>query len=222
MNRVALYLAKCLVCGIVLTMMIAWALAIALEPLGTGNRLLPYVDDAGRAWVFESRRSVGGSYFSFANAGYSREPTTEPALLEMVPRWSRMHERGPEPPVKFGNAMDERAFGWPFDAMLYRERVDLAGSSPRSIRFGLPLPGWTVDAVPGSAVPLGILWGGFAANTALATGMWFCILFAPGIVRRAIRRHRGECPRCGYDLKGAHAAGCPECAWNRPSDSHTA
>jgi hypothetical protein len=29
------------------------------------------------------------------------------------------------------------------------------------------------------------------------------------------RQQRGQCPTCGYDLKGEHAAGCPECGWNR-------
>lgn len=216
MKRVSLYASKCIVLGTLLTIVAAWSLAIALAPLGTGNRLLPYIDEDDRTWVFESRRSVGGSYFSFANAGYSRGATSDPALLEMIPPWSRVHERGAEPTISFGEAMDERAFGWPFEAMLYRERFRIDGAATRDLSSGLSLPGWLLDAAPGSAVPIGILWRGFVANTAIATGMWFCILFAPGLVRSAIRHRRGACPRCGYDLKHSHAAGCPECAWNRP------
>jgi len=26
---------------------------------------------------------------------------------------------------------------------------------------------------------------------------------------------RQHCPRCGYDLRGDRARGCPECGWNR-------
>ena len=33
--------------------------------------------------------------------------------------------------------------------------------------------------------------------------------------RRAIRRKRGLCIKCGYDLRGDFSAGCPECGWRR-------
>lgn len=40
---------------------------------------------------------------------------------------------------------------------------------------------------------------------------------------RAVSRHRaGRCPRCGYDLLGASAPGCPECGWNRDRNGSSA
>ncbi len=35
--------------------------------------------------------------------------------------------------------------------------------------------------------------------------------------RRAQAIRRGWCPRCGYELCGDVAAGCPECGWRRPA-----
>lgn len=36
--------------------------------------------------------------------------------------------------------------------------------------------------------------------------------------RRTLRKKRGLCPMCGYDLRGDLDAGCPECGWNRIED----
>ncbi len=37
--------------------------------------------------------------------------------------------------------------------------------------------------------------------------------------RRASRRRRGRCPQCAYDLRGEFSAGCPECGWQRASET---
>jgi len=42
--------------------------------------------------------------------------------------------------------------------------------------------------------------------------MLWSSLFA---TRRMIRRKRGHCIKCGYDLRGDFSAGCPECGWRR-------
>ena len=37
--------------------------------------------------------------------------------------------------------------------------------------------------------------------------------------RRRRRLASGECPKCGYDLRGDLEDGCPECGWNRATSS---
>jgi hypothetical protein len=60
------------------------------------------------------------------------------------------------------------------------------------------------------------MWPGFALNTliyaaaaALAAALW-------RTSTRALRRLRGRCPRCAYDLRAEPGGGCPECGWRRP------
>jgi len=88
------------------------------------------------------------------------------------------------------------------------------------------------------ALPLRPIFPGFIINTLFYAAIWFGVLFLPGIAKRAIRRKRGRCVKCGYDLRGHRpqdphpdstdlvagqplsrrergVAGCPECGWGR-------
>ena len=65
-------------------------------------------------------------------------------------------------------------------------------------------------------LPLSPIWPGFAVNTAFyAAPLWLLFAVMPRAVRRHLRRRRGRCLKCGYDLRGDLAGGCPECGWNR-------
>ena len=53
---------------------------------------------------------------------------------------------------------------------------------------------------------------------ALSSLAWLLWLFVELVVaRRRLKRlaRRGRCLKCGYDLRGDPAAGCPECGWKR-------
>ena len=76
--------------------------------------------------------------------------------------------------------------------------------SPRGkmIRYGRSFP---------VAFPLRPLLPSFAANTLFyATILWLLIL-GSFTLRRLIRRRRGLCPACAYDLRHAEHEACPEC-----------
>ena len=73
----------------------------------------------------------------------------------------------------------------------------------------LPAPRWLVRQ--DESLPLRPLWPGFAINTVFyATILWLLTL-APFTARRMIRRKRGHCIKCGYDLSHAEHKVCPEC-----------
>jgi hypothetical protein len=55
------------------------------------------------------------------------------------------------------------------------------------------------------------LWPGFLINTAFYGVILWALWFTPGAVRRGVRRRRGACVRCGYDLRGGGLTACPEC-----------
>ena len=60
-------------------------------------------------------------------------------------------------------------------------------------------------------LPLGLMWPESAFATALyALATWIPIQVVKG-ARFLVRRHRGRCTRCGYDLQGVDHLQCPEC-----------
>lgn len=77
-------------------------------------------------------------------------------------------------------------------------------------------PDWVI-------LPIAPVWPGFAANTAvygaLAWFPWFVCVKA----RRVLRKRRGLCAGCGYDLRGlGDGAVCPECGKSRSAMSTAA
>ena len=70
-------------------------------------------------------------------------------------------------------------------------------------------------------VPFRPIWSGFAINTVFFALIVWPLLSAPFALRRLIRRKRGRCPECGYDLRGELDKGCSECGWNRTVEAST-
>ncbi|MEO0483533.1 MAG: hypothetical protein AAF138_07885 [Planctomycetota bacterium] len=107
--------------------------------------------------------------------------------------------------------------GWPMK--MYRSRV-----TPRSSLAGLRLPvgelwrrGYPTDRLPGwlrarpnRRIPVDPIGAGLAVNVAV----WSLVLLGARGARRAtlrgLRRRRGCCVLCGYDLQH-RADNCPEC-----------
>ena len=55
------------------------------------------------------------------------------------------------------------------------------------------------------------IWPGFAINTIFYAAMLWPLICGPFALRRHIRRKRGLCVACGYDLSHADHDACPEC-----------
>ncbi len=63
------------------------------------------------------------------------------------------------------------------------------------------------------AIPLRPIWPGFAINTVCYAVIVWLLWSSPFAARRLVRRKRGHCIKCGYDLRGTSGGGgvCPEC-----------
>ena len=88
-------------------------------------------------------------------------------------------------------------------------------TSPVTVEHGLDLShlgGWPEIR---KALPLAPIWPGFAINTVFYAAILWLLTLSPFTARRMIRRKRGHCLKCGYDLRGDYSAGCPECGWRR-------
>jgi hypothetical protein len=121
------------------------------------------------------------------------------------------------PPLVY-NARDTRPLffiqsGWPVRCFWGWDTF-ISSSTITGDGDGLaPIPGW-LDALHPIYLPLPHLpmWRGLLINTAIFGGVWFGVLFVPGLVRRVSRRRRGACMGCGYDLAATPAGQpCPEC-----------
>jgi hypothetical protein len=98
--------------------------------------------------------------------------------------------------------------GWPLSCVEGR-RTTLG--SQRSARGLLAVPLERIGAKPMRRVPLLPVWEGLLANTAFFAALFWLAVPGQIALRRGLRRRRGRCPGCGYDVAHADHASCPEC-----------
>jgi len=117
----------------------------------------------------------------------------------------------------------EFAAGWPCRALwceIALQEQPLGVADPihpwrGAIQLRPPSSPTSIAVAELTALPVWLVWPGLFVNWAVYTGAWLFGLGAMPSLRRRIRRWRGLCPRCAYDLRHNLAAGCPECGWKR-------
>jgi hypothetical protein len=229
-RSIALWLAL----GATTTIAIAWLFTRELDrrslpaTIGQGPTFDPRTgNQTGNLLVFRYE-AIGRTEMQGDTMGYAFEGTPEQpiqTLEEVCPRWAREkitprdhggHSSTPESEV-YRSLM---ATGWPMRALWcpYTLEPIPSGVWPRRAHSAIILSRATAATRPGrlsardDALPILPLWPGFAVDTAVFGGLWTVLLFAPGAARRAIRRRRGRCATCGYDLRSlSQMSACPEC-----------
>ncbi len=226
MKRRLFKLVVFLILGAIATVAVAWGCANWMEidhlPFAMADNVLvgaSQIDEPSPFWsiAYLKQRGLGRVISSQDNFEvWANRQTAEVAL----PHWSRLQV--PSREWKKTNIIDEQetASGWPMYAMSWTARHSLYVSlDRRSIRSDV-IYGLEIEP-PGSfgesqrALPLHPLWRGFAINTVFYAAILWLLTLGPSAARRTIRRRRGHCLNCGYDLRGDFSAGCPECGWRR-------
>lgn len=225
-------LARWVLVGAVVNVLVAWGLAAWLPQVGWNKetlidwgRLIPreslsldlyHTTGATRCfWERGTFPAVGGRAFMdpIESASRTAGSVTNVEFLELLP-WD-LAELLRDTPETLPHDGCEHATGWPLLTAWYGITV----TPPRvvAIEGGIPLK---VSSAPGRylptylvrALPVRPIWIGVAVNTLvyslLAWGFWQ----VPLAIRRRRRKSAGRCTRCGYSLAGlGKDAMCPEC-----------
>ena len=229
MKRRLLIILLFLLAGAVVNVAVAWALAAIVddpdlygsESTSAFLRLEP-ADPDGIKWEVHSSSTIGTTAIqSFRWRGdpqqglLMHDDSTNPSQL--IPASFSL---GTLPgPIEF----ERRWFtsrGWPMRALWCEEEAWLESAGNRTrlgASGGAALPDWGPRSRFGypRVLPLRPIWIGFAVNTILYWLILLCPAWALIALRRHIRRHRGRCLKCGYNLRGEFDAACPECGCGR-------
>jgi hypothetical protein len=130
--------------------------------------------------------------------------------------------RGEETPES-GTLTEETVFaaGWPCRSAVSTLVIGSSGateSEPGSAllareegRWDVVNPWWPRWSEPEFTFFCHPLWPGLLANTAFYGVILWTLWIAPGVIKRTMRKRRGACGQCGYDLRGGGHVVCPEC-----------
>ena len=230
MRRITIALVFLLLLGAIVNIAVAWGLGcfakyqtsaasyeamttdpIRLDPV-SGDRIGPPGISILRYSSFGAERVV----ITWTPWTMVDDPVHRPAIEQVWPRWGPLSRITPRevfdstPAHQLGYA----ARGWPMLSMWCE--FEHGHGRPRGGIF------LHISHTPGTFIttehilPLRPSCRGFAINTIIyAAALWLVFVAAPMGARRTVRRRRGACIHCGYDLRGhpapAMSARCPEC-----------
>ena len=191
-----------LIIGAVVNIAVAWACQLKFEsspPLPVDS------EHQFRGWELWSSNALGAQEIGTAIGGSSEYI----ASLEQgePPAWSRLRQlpiyEKLDPVVLQG----DRAFGLPVLSVWY------GLDTKRALGTSLVLSREVTGCLPYRNLAVTPIWPGFAINTVFYAAVLWLVSLAPFTLRRVIRRKRGACIKCGYDLRGSSGGGgvCPEC-----------
>ncbi len=110
------------------------------------------------------------------------------------------------------------AWGWPLLSLwCEHEVVDIHSLTPPRIyrvHGGIETSLEPIKLYYGTyarVLPLRPIWPGFAVNAIFYAAILWLLIPGPFALRRLVRRRRGLCPACGYDLRHGEHEACPEC-----------
>lgn len=223
MRRVLRSIALCLILGVATTCIIAWLCGLFCFGWGLVGRGTFWGVMPGGSPQVVSRGSVSGSRILGFGAGQTQvrnglsfpQPGDEIVVIGFLGETSVRDQTLIAAALQAGaREWISTEAGWPWRALAC-EFSDLNGQ-----RGGWTFVSKAGAAVPASGGPVRVLawkplWPGFALNVLVFSAGWAVILFAPRTSRRTRRRLRGQCERCGYDLRASPDGRCPECGFTR-------
>lgn len=231
--RLAATIAICVMLGAITTVVVTWGLAVFLPfesvKSSTAFRTAKFGGTELKAgfMVFRYQRSGYLAVHPMTPVpvahGNPEDHESEPSTRDLTPDWARGSVEAYWSKYRVNSIVLE-SFGWPCPAAFSQVSFTFSpGVSPSPTvddgsgfivqRVTRTRPVFNV-AYP-AVLPVRPIWRGLAIDVTAYAATWMLILVGLGVAKRAIRIHRGLCPRCAYNLKDQPTPGCPECGWNR-------
>ncbi len=223
MKRIAIKLVIFLLLGAVVNVGVAWGCALTINPGVTSWTSYSAVSPTD-SWSVVSRQSAGLSWYSSMRSWtgphfweLSGKPPSSyqstPHPSEVLPGWGVQHETPNQlaPGVMFIDNIIVDGRGWPAVTMWSQLRNDGNKWVAENGFMRRSMGPWSaVDGYP-RVLPLRPIFPCFITNTIFYAALLWLLFAAPFATRRLIRKRRGRCVRCGYDLTGTEHDVCPEC-----------
>ena len=230
MRRRLLTIAIFLLAGAAVNVAVAWGLAFWLPrppsvPFGNYREGFTRQGDGFSDWMVDVSVAAGvvRIYSHWLNGSpkfIGKEP--EYPAADVLPAWGLFaRPSGTYPPdVYVLRIVDAR--GWPMVSMwsgiefsaiprpaaIIGNAVTVTNAYLPASQKARPYPD---DVANLRVIPLAPIWPGFAANTFFYAAIIWLLIPGPFALHRLIRRRRGLCPACGYDLRHGEHEACPEC-----------
>ena len=211
MRRIAIKLVLFLLLGAIVNVAVAWGFAAWSAPGNVESLEITSRKIAEDEFEGVTRLRVFGH--TRVNHGVFSQPIGGKTAAQLT---------GIEWIVPGDNYSETRA-GWPLRTLRCRNLAEIEMGGTNSITINAntanPIEGGIVlsqfpigsPAQSWRALPYQPIWTGVVVNTILYAPLVWLLTLGPFAARRIIRRKRGRCAKCGYDLRGAEHDGCPEC-----------
>lgn len=219
----------CLLLGVVTTVAVAWGCAVLANPLAHGVILGSFFSSPNQGWWYWIAREPGATVIERSMARSNAMPTDPKGI---VPWWSAVREAPAEIETGTRAIWIEDARGWPWVTMVTETRYGtalespynpFAGSPGEDLNLELGLPPNPVVASSTVHLPTRPIWLSFVPSAVGWAAVFAAIFYAPSALRCHVRRRRGACPACGYDLRYTpDLLRCPECGTIRLAGTTTA
>ncbi len=227
MKRRLFKLVVFLLLGAIVNVAVAWGCALGLNihkssVTSVYRSLDPDESQTKYTFWMVSRGSRPGAVYLYSIRAIPQHgpgPSAVEGLPELlVPNWARAQllpgQSGSTERINEFEYWTVDARGWP---RLSLWCVWARNSFPlRPAEGGLQLPErWVTEHdrqwLRITTLPYRPIWTGFAINTIFYAAILWILSLGPFTARRMIRRKRGHCINCGYDLSHAEHDACPEC-----------
>lgn len=200
------------------TVVSAWVCALIVDVSGAEAERSVFETDDGW-WIVDHVEAFGSIRVLRCVPVAGIEPEQVEADHRSPHWWMNLHGRRAQDPGAAWRWMEDLR-GWPFPAL--RSHIEFRGGDDWETLA--TAPGFAMDGsfddLPARKTTLRVLpatpvWRGFILNTLYYAAITGGLFVVSRWAWRRVRRERGRCPACGYDLRGDLDGGCPECGWGR-------